>query len=203
MKRTSKSILFIVSLLFLAACGSIGENYFRLLNESQLKSIKPFDPAIISSTVNNSAQLYIYEINSENVREVISNNRYTWVHIWPPYCHADACENINYFQRVSDHLKDKGVEFLLVSNSYWFPDIKKKLANSEYNKPIFVLQDSYYGHKMDKARMQLYNEFRNSQTPEVKYGYTDFFFRDTTLIFGGTGLTREMVDSLIVKVTHL
>ncbi|MGE5317908.1 MAG: hypothetical protein ACM3ME_07915 [Chloroflexota bacterium] len=196
-----KSAFLFSSLLMLSACGivsiGIGENNYQYLYESQLHHIKPFDSARISSTVNNLEHLYLYEINTDDVRKVLSANHYTWIHLWPPWCTADMCENINYFQRASDQLKNKGVEFLLVSVSYDLSDVKEKLTHSEYNKPIFVLQDAYYGHKIDKARLNFYNEFKTSESPFVKYGFSDYLFMDTTLIYGGHSLTREQVDSLI------
>lgn len=195
-----KNSLLILTLLTLCACGAvmIGENNYRLLSDSQKKFIRPFDQAIVSSQVNNGEQLYLYEINTDNVKEVLASNRYTWIHVWPPNCHGTMCENINYFQRISDKLKAKGVEFLLISNSYDLLEIRKKLANSEYNKPIFVFQDSYYGHKSDKARLDFHDAFKNSQISATKYGFSDYLFRDTTLIYGGNDLTGERVDSLMV-----
>lgn len=193
----NKLLSIILLILFTACSVMIGENGYRLLKESQLQYIKPFDSAVTYSAHDNAGILALYEINSNDIHKVLLSNQYTWLHFWTSWCHGPYCENVNYFQTVSDQLKDRGVQFMLVSLSYDFAAIREKIRNSAYDKPVFILQDSHYGHKVNDGRLKFHNEFKNLNTPEMNYGFSDYFFRDSTLIFCGKDLNKHMVDSLM------
>jgi len=174
----------------------INENGFRALKYSDKDYFQPFNIDMVNKKVNNKDSLVVYEINSKNIRESVSKNKYTWVHLWRPYCLSDFCQNINYFSDIAD--KKQGLSLLLISETYSVETIRSCVVKSDYNRSIFVLQDSYYGHKTRENRLKLYNDFKIDSLVSTKCGFDDYLFKDTVLIFAGNLLNEHIIDSLMM-----
>jgi len=199
-----KKIVRLSIILLLTSCGiiMINENDYRSLTDSNKNLIRPFDIELLSEKANNNEQLFLYEINTNDIKNCIRKQKYTWVHLWRPFCPTESCQNINYYLNVENELKHYDFEFLLISETYDFNSIENAVKNSFYDKPIFVLQDLYYGHKIKPNRLKFYNEFKNEYSPKTRIGFDDYLFKDSVLIFVGDGLNEHRIDSLITKNNH-
>ncbi|MFC2101315.1 hypothetical protein ACFLRZ_05745, partial [Bacteroidota bacterium] len=122
-----------------------------------------------------------------------------WLHLWRPYCSSEYCRNIDYFTDIEKKYMLKDFKFFLISETYDVKDIIEKMKNVTYDKPILVLMDSYYGHSMRKNNIKLLDELDNKLSLERKYGYFDYLFKDTILIYAGRKITEKILDSLIVN----
>lgn len=196
-----KNIIILIIILLVTSCGiiMINENNHRSLSDSDKSQIRPFDINIVSQKVKNTEQLYIYEINTNDIKNYVRTQKYTWLHLWRPFCPNESCQNINYYLNIENNLKHYDLEFLLISESYDFNSIENAVKNSFYDKPIFVLQDLYYGHKIRPNRMKLYDELKTDSSPKTRIGLDDYLFKDSLLIFVGEGLNKHKIDSLIIK----
>ena len=58
--------------------------------------------AAVNSRNSSKEELKVYEINSKNIKTIILQNEYTWVHLWRPFCSAEYCQNIGVFQEIDD-----------------------------------------------------------------------------------------------------
>ena len=175
----------------------INENNYRGLDESEKEAVKPFNIDLLRVKVTNSDTLFLYEINSRNIHECTLKSTFTWVHLWKPYCKAEYCQDISYFSDIANKHNGDGLELLLISESYDFKSIQKCRNNSKYNRPVFVLQDSYYGHKKRANRLKLFNDLNQDNNIETKFGFDDFLFKDSIPIFIGNNLNAQQLDSLI------
>ncbi len=192
-------LLLFASLVLLNACGfiAINENDYRFLPTTYLKDIKPFKMDMVTQKVNNRDSLFLYEINTPNIKACVRHYKYVWLHLWRPYCEAEYCQNISYFAQLARRYQHMDFQLLLISESYDPPTIKKVLANSSFDKPVFVLQDAYYGHKIRKSYKLLFNEINNNPAIHSKKGFDEYLFKDGYLIFAGNKMTVNVLDSLV------
>ncbi len=196
-----KNIIILIVMLLLTNCGIIiiNENNYRSLTDSDKNLLRPFDIEIVSQKVNNTEQLYLYEINTNDIKNCVRIQKYTWVHLWRPFCPSESCQNINYYLNIENKLKNYNLQLLLISESYDLNSIEHIVKNSFYDKPIYVLQDLYFGHKIKLNRMKFYNELKTDSSPKTRIGFDDYLFKDSVLIFVGEGLNKHIIDSLITK----
>jgi hypothetical protein len=196
-----KNIVILILILLFTSCGiiMINENEYRSLKDSDKNQIRSFDINLVPKKVDNTEQLYLYEINTNDIQNCVKMQKYTWIHLWRPFCQSEYCQNINYFLTIENNLKQYELEFMLISESYDFNSIENAVKNSFYDKPIFVLQDLYYGHKIRPNRLKFYNELKTEYSPKTRIGFDDYLFKDTILIFAGEDLNKHKIDSLMIK----
>lgn len=194
-----KNLLLSIILSQLCGCGMIliNENSYRALKEADKKSIKPYEYKATQLSRTNVDDMVVYEINSRDVKEYLKQSRYTWIHLWRPFCRAEICQNINVFSELEKEYKNVGLNLLFISETYDIASIKKVIQNTGFKKNIFVLQDAYYGHKTRKNKVALLKEFNHGKFEETKYGVDDLLFKDTSLIFAGYHLSKKEIDSVI------
>ncbi len=199
--KNMPSYLLLVTLL--SGCIiAINENNYRILSDKDKKLILPFDSTKTGQKVSSSDNSTIlYEINSNDMKHFAADQKFTWVHLWRPYCGADHCQNINYYNQIVEKHKSDSLKFLLVSLTYDLKTIHQITKNSNYNMPVFVLQDSHYGHKLQPGTTLLYSELTSdSLSKDDAISATDYFFMDSTLIYIGNGsdtYESNIIDSLI------
>jgi len=174
----------------------VNENEYRGLTKEEKERIKPFDLNIVTKTVNNDS-LYLYEINSSNIKRCTKVFPFTFIHLWRPFCAAQSCQNINYYENLQDEFKSKGLQLLLISETYGFSDIRNILKHSSFTKPIFVLQDSHFGHKIRKGHLIVSKELAQKEIAAMRGGFDDYLFCDTVLIYRGINLNTNKIDSLL------
>ena len=196
-----KNIIRLIIILLLSSCGiiMINKNNYRSLTESDKNRVRPFYIEIVSQKVNNQEKLFLYEINTNDIKKYVRNQKYTWIHLWRPFCPNESCQNINYYLNIENSLKNCDLQLLLISESYDFISIQNIVNNSFYDNPIYVLQDLYYGHKIRSNRMKFYSELMTEHSPKTRIGFDDYLFKDTVLIFIGDGLNEHIIDSLIMN----
>jgi hypothetical protein len=201
LKKMKLLILFIL-FLTLTGCGIIliNENNYRALKETDKKSIKPYDFNATQYNRIKNEELYVYEIDSKDIKENLKQSKFTWIHLWRPFCQAPTCQNINVYSEIEKDYKNKGLSLLFISESYDIQSIKKIVTNIGFQKNIFVLQDAYYGHKSRKNRVKLFHDLNNNQFKATKYGVDDFLFKDTLLIYAGHQLNKKVIDSVLTNL---
>lgn len=192
-------LFLLLSLFFVSACGlvAINENDYRFLPAAFKGDIKPFDLSVVTKKVNYHDSLYLYEINTPEIKAVLKKHQYVWLHIWRPYCEADYCQNISYFTQLVRRYQDRDFQLLLISEVYNPPTIKKVMAHSTFDKPVFVLQDAWYGHKIKKSYKLLFHQINNNPAIHSKRGFDEYLFKDSLLIYAGNKITARMLDSLV------
>ncbi len=195
-----KNIIKMILILLLPGCGIIliNENNYRNLSDSDKIILKPFDPDIVSRKVDND-QFFIYEINSNDILNCSKKYQFTWVHLWRPFCPNEHCQNLNYLLNTVNAFKSHDIELLLVSESYDLKSIENIVRKSAFDKPIFVLQDAYYGHKIRKNRLKLIADFNSDLPAKTRFGFGEYLFKDSTLIYMGYDLNEHKIDSLIAS----
>jgi len=188
-----------VLIVFLSGCIPImiNENNYRGLSDKALQYVKPFDISLVSARVNNSDSLILYEINSDDIKALAHQEKYLWVHLWRPFCSAELCQNVDYFGNLADSYENKGLRLLFISETYDFRDIIKIMKHSWFNHPVFVLQDSYYGHKMRKTRLKLMAALSPDSAGRSKIGFDDYLFKEGNLLYAGGISDNNVLDSLI------
>jgi len=188
-----------VLIVFLSGCIPImiNENNYRGLSDKALQYVKPFDISLVSARVNNSDSLILYEINSDDIKALVHQEKYLWVHLWRPFCSAELCQNVDYFGNLADSYESKGLRLLFISETYDFSDIIKIMKHSWFNHPVFVLQDSYYGHKMRKTRLKLMATLSPDSAGRSKIGFDDYLFKEGNLLYAGGIQDNKVLDSLI------
>ncbi len=197
-----KYIVTVFLFLFIERCGviQINENSYRTLSDSDKKFIRPFHTEIVSTRVN-SDSVFIYEINTNDIKALIHKQPYTWIHLWRPFCHADICQNVDYIGNLADKYKSAGVEMLFISETYDIADIQHVIKNSHFNHPVFVLQSDYYGYKLRKNRIKLILKLKSELIDSKQIWFDDYFFKDSTVIYAGTLVNETTIDSLLKVVT--
>ena len=183
--------------LLLSSCIMINENSFRGLPKKAMNYIKPFDTTLVSAKVNNHDKLYLYEINSDDIKVLAQKEKYLWVHLWRPFCGAEICQNVDYFNDLANKYQRKGLKLLFISETYDFNDIMKTMKHSWFDRPVFVLQDSYYGHKLRKNRIKLMESLNPELKGTTKIGLDDYFYKDNNLIYSGHIVDEKVLDSLM------
>lgn len=70
-------MLFVFTVL-LSGCGmiAINENDYRFLPEEYHKYIKPFDIRLVTRQVNYHDSLYLYKINTPDIKAVLKQHKY-------------------------------------------------------------------------------------------------------------------------------
>ncbi|MBW6459418.1 MAG: hypothetical protein K0B08_02490 [Bacteroidales bacterium] len=175
----------------------INENGYRGLTSKDLAYIEEFQGRENIHTIDNINNLKIYEINNKILREIISQNSYTWIHLWRPYCSNNNLQFMEFYSNIKERYDFLNFEFLLISESYDIFSIKKKLKISPYSDLIFVLSNSYYGHKLPEIRSRFIADIVSNSMINPKNSLSDFVFKDTFLLYAGEYLQPEMLDSLI------
>lgn len=197
------TLISLISLILFTACGiitiEIGENGYRSLSDKDKALFKPFDASIMTKQVDNRENLQVYEVTSQHIKAYSKEHKYLWVHLWRPYCKADYCTNIKFFADAVAQYPDEDMEVMLVSENYDLPQIKEVVKNSPYDKPIFVLDGKSYGSKTKANKIQFLEEINNNELLQVdpKGLWDDYLFKDSVLIFAGTHMDYQKLDSLL------
>lgn len=189
-----------ITFLFLSSCVmDLGTNMYKTCTKEQLTHFKPAE-ASSQFSGNDTLNLSIYELNSTEIKKRLIGQKYTWIHMWRPYCKADYCENINYPKNAS---AKRNIQFFLLSQVYDLVNIRKSLARTIYDQPVYVIQNSFYkmGTKTNgknKAATQMRKELNNNPKLTLSKWGDDLFFKDTLLIYAGeAALDANKVDSLM------
>lgn len=76
-------------------------------------------------------------------------------------------------------------------------EIKAAIDKNNFDRPIYVLQDSYFGHGL-KSGKKKFLEINNHLIQNSNLIYSDdFIFKDTLLIFACTEINKKLLDSVM------
>jgi len=174
----------------------INENNHRGLTSEELEHFQNFRPDTFHQNAD-FHNLVIYEITTPQLKSITAKNNFTWVHLWRPWCTTEKCQNIGYYSQTAGKFSHTGLKFLLLSESYDLKAILKAVQNSNYQDQVYVMEDSYFGHKLNLAREKFIEGIMNNDLVKPGKYYDDFIFRDTLLAFASEDITLETVDSLM------
>lgn len=197
-------LVALLSLMSLASCIviSINENHYALLTKSEQAQIADFDQRVLSQTEDPKDALFLYEINSQDVLNITKENPYTWVYLWKPGCGGDSCARLFRGPDFLENYREQGIFTLLISETYDIRKVQKEVKLLDIKQPVFVLEDAWFGEKLRPAFRQFMKEVnRNPSYVPPKYGRHLLFQRDQ-LIFIGSQMNKEILDSLINMQTH-
>jgi len=114
-----------------------------------------------------------------------------WLHVWRPFCNAASCQFIApYRAKAEEH----DVKLFLISETYDFKSIDTIIKRADYGYPVFVVNNNYYGSKIDKSGKQFAKEIMNTDKLPKKKSYSDFLFKNGKLIYAG----YPLLDSLAI-----
>lgn len=192
----------IFQILLYACVVMINENDYRGLSSKDHEQVKDFTLLKENQTVDNVNNLILYEINSNQIKEILISHSYTWIHLWRPYCSSQSCQLIDYYSKIKEKYKKYNVEFLLISETYDLFSIRNSLKENPYNDVIYVLSDSYYGHKLLEIRNKFFQDFIKNSNIEIRSTCIDFIFQDTILIYASENAKNQLFDSLIINLNQ-
>ena len=194
-----KIILTVLVLTPLTSCViEINENNYRSLTDESKKHIRPFTMDLLNRNQNYKDSIFIYEISSRDIRQIIKQNKYTWIHFWAPYCSDKSCINVaGIMEEVREMEKGKDFVELLVSTVYDLDGIKSRLKNSDFKQPVFILSDSIYGHKQVRGMRLFASEIDNNSLLKKKEYFSEYLFCDTLLKVAAWNLTPKQIDSVV------
>lgn len=190
--------LSIFTLFFISSCKFyFNDNGYQFLSEEDRIHFRPFTSDIINKQVSYNDSLFIYEITSDQIKEVAKGNKNLWVNIWNPVCNAERCLNINYFSNIEKKYKEEELRIMLVSSSYEWRMIKKIIDETGYSKPVYVLSNSYYGNNKKKNLEKLAADFQSEE--QNKKVFTDFLFCNSLLVHADWNMEEDSLSHFIMK----
>ncbi len=193
--RANKLICGFCLVLLISACTKVqiyngNKNQYTLLKPEEIKNIKSFDEKLINER-HRTDSLTLYEIDERDIDRVLVKSKYTWIHFWNALCGSKTCINIGiYNEKANAHPE---INFLMISESYLFKIMKKRVETSGFDRTVFVLKDSYYGHKGSIRKVGLH---LNPSAKKSEGYYADYLFKGTTLVYVGYDLELKL-DSIM------
>lgn len=178
---------------------AINENNYRTLKPDERTHFVPFSlEAVSDNQVNHIEQLQIHEISTKYFHQAFTQSEFTWVHLWQAFCKNDYCQNISAFQKQEQDLARHGLNLMLVSNTYDFEDIQNCAQNSGFTRPIYVLDNAHYGHKVRPGILKALSELGVDVSDKQAILVDDLLFKGNDLVHYGRKLSTQAMDSVLV-----
>jgi thiol-disulfide isomerase/thioredoxin len=156
---------FLIFTLFLiASCITITrrpiDDGYVNANKEELNAYADFS---MNDSNNTSDSFKIVEINSSELKEVVSKSENALIVIWTTWCGHCLIE----MPHLIEQAKKRSIIF--VNPGYDINNMKKIFSNSQFNKPVYVISASVYGNiETDKTRDFL-KEITNDADSAVYY----------------------------------
>lgn len=187
---------YLLSLLALAlfpACITINENGYRNLSRKEKQQVLPFDKNATGNK-DSSGGFCLREIVADDVREVMKDHEYTWLHLWIPYCKAPSCRPPVYYEKVSKNAGGREVQYLLISRIYDYRTVSGMVDRFSYKGPVYVVKHARYGRNMPGASERFAAELTKDRS--ASFG-AHLLFRKERLIYAGNDLSQATMDSVL------
>ena len=194
-----KKLVLLSIILLLQSCITINESGYRFLSIAEKEYIKPFEQADFQEKKDNRECFKLFEINTENIKSITAKQEYTWLHIWLPYCPNESCTNITQYEEFEKRHSGSSLNLSFISSTYDIDDIIKYMKMSNFSKPIYVLQSSYYGVKNKKIRQKFHSEIDSNYKEEDHIFYSDYLFIEDSLVYMGNKMNDSIVKQYITK----
>ncbi|MGM0478279.1 MAG: hypothetical protein ACQERC_03570 [Bacteroidota bacterium] len=191
MKKTS--IILLAFLFQNCIAINIGQNGYSSLSESEKEQVLPFEQARFQEPGNHKENCNVFEINTANIKPLLEEQEYTWIHIWLPYCSNESCTNIAQYENIEKRNQSHGLKLILASLTYDLENINKYVRAANFSNPVFVLQSSYYGTKLKDIRQKFHSEIHPEYAETGDVYYSDYLFAGDRLVYMGD----EMNDSIV------
>lgn len=186
--------LYTTLLVLFASCAPfiyINDNEYRILSNEQRSELRQFgDPP-----VTDSSDKYLVEITVDDLVSSFSKAKYTWVHIWVPFCSGENCKPLYYYDNIMQKHQQMSWQMFMISTSYDYKNTKKQLPY--FGGDIYVIKDSLYGHNHGKNLIKFETELKEKAVIDSPIRYMDMLFRGDTLIYNTDLMTNAKMDSVI------
>jgi len=171
-------------------------NDHNRLDTQQLKLIKQFSLGETDAVRDQKNNLSLVEITGADISESLEKYPYCIVYLWDVNCPGEHCKPLYYYEDIEKKFRDKGVKLFMISETYQYDMIKGNAERSAFDRDLYVLKDSVYGHKLAKSRMRFYNEMTSGKGSK-KDLYRYFIFKKNNLIYYGSDMSEQLVDSVL------
>jgi thiol-disulfide isomerase/thioredoxin len=115
------------------------------LTEDDRKSIRPFSiENALQKPVTQTNDILLQEINSEQLKQVISGHAYTWVVIWAAWC-PHCIDAVPNYPVLAEKFNDKGLNLVLINQDYNVPKTRELLQKAGYKGNAYILDAAYFG----------------------------------------------------------
>ncbi len=193
MNRLLYIILFIT---LLASCTPfriyvrINQNGYPALTEQQRVEIRQF-----ANNRQNDTGKYLVEITAKDVYPVLKKNQYTWLHFWTPFCKGENCKPLWYYDKIALNAKSKGLQSMLISNSYSYRSVKSQVKS--YSDDVYVIKNAVYGSTIGKNHKAFINDFVEDGYISKPNLFSNLIFKGDSLVYYGSNISTAIVDSVV------
>jgi hypothetical protein len=179
MKNTTKNFTLLISFFFLTIISSCiisivpsrknDDGSSSLTKEDSLHLAK-FDLQKFNSSQEKlpDGGRIIREIDGNNIRSVLTKNKYTWIIIWATWCphsQRDVPRAIKFYH---DHLEGKQTSLVLIAQDYNIKSTDKSLNEFKYDGQGYVLSAKKYGNdEWEKVAKMKKDICRDCPVPNV------------------------------------
>lgn len=170
---------------------------YRYLNGEEKKHFVEYKPNNFDKKIDNSKNIFIEELTVENVRSMLDAHKFTCIELWSPYCKAEVCQSLNYYDDICADYEKHNFKLIKISRTYDFDYISKAMINAKYDKQMYVIKyNEIYGNNIDKVHDRFVKDFTGK---DLKLRMSYYYFKDTTFIHADDFLNNTIMDSLINK----
>lgn len=146
-----KKLSFLIFFFLFSSCIAINVNDYEFFNYAEKEYLRPYEASKNHNVSDNSECFKLFKINTPDIKSITRENQLTWIHIWLPYCPNESCTSIAQYESLEKRHKSKDLNLTFISATYDIDDIIRIVQHSHFTKPVYVLQNSYYGRKNKKS----------------------------------------------------
>lgn len=192
------SIIIICLFFVLNSCIiALQDINYRYLNDKEKEHFVAYNPNNFDKKIDNSKDIFIEELTAENIRNMLESHKFTCVELWSPYCKAEVCQSLNYYDDICADYEKNNFKLIKISRTYDFDYISKAIINAKYDKQMYVIKyNERYGNNIDKVHDRFVKDFAKKDLM-IRMSY--YYFKDTTFIHADDFLNNNIMDSLISK----
>jgi hypothetical protein len=184
--KPMKHIIPFIIITFFTGCAiSINTNHYASLSNEEKAYFKPY-----AKVGERPDTLVISEISGSQCKQLISENKYTLVHLWNPSCISNTYYSLKTYTDIENAFENKGLKVILVAVSYDLSNIQKTVKMSEFHNPVYIISNSEYGPKLGKA----IDAFSEEITGKKIKRFSDLLFKGTNLHYTGFDINKEIIN---------
>jgi thiol-disulfide isomerase/thioredoxin len=161
-----KSLMTFLTLSFflIASCITITrrpiDDGYVNANKEELNA---YADILMNDSDNQTDNFKIVEINSSELKEVVSKSENALIVIWTTWCGHCLVEMPHLIEQA------KMRSIIFVNPGYDIPNIKKIFSISHYNKPVYIISASVYGNIETVKTRDFLKEITNDADSTVYY----------------------------------
>ncbi|HEY0031473.1 MAG TPA: hypothetical protein VGC65_11985 [Bacteroidia bacterium] len=143
-------------------------------------------------------------VKAENIKELFSKHKYTWVFIQASGC-GPCTNSLKKYIKTIDSLKTEDIKIIVINQDIAVKQLQKKLFGENYNYQSYILDPKIYGTVEFKKQEQFVKEITNN-APMENYSANGvpvnlFFDQNGNLIYynRANDLNTTVIKEIIVK----